>query len=207
MAKQADISNKTLATLLVVAIVVSIGGTYVVLQKAPGITGLFTATDANGTITFTSEGVLSIKINDASVAFGNISSNAPGLCTITSDGNAFNNCWGNATGNKYTSITDYMEVENDGNVAAELNVSIVGTAFSLGTGGAQLYKASEPTAGCAGTLQDSYTALSSAKKQVCSNLAFTDGADTVRVFYNLTLGSDIMPGAQSQNVTFWAALV
>jgi hypothetical protein len=200
-----DISNRTLATLLVVAIVISIGGTYVVLQRTPAITGLFTGTNATGTLTFEQQGVLSIKLNDAVASFGNVTSTSNGNCVVYTDGvTSAVNCSQSVTG-------DGMLLENDGNIRAKVRVnSSYGVdSMTLGTGGGQFYKASNSEgSSCSGTLTSTLTTLpaaSDAMSIVCSNLGFADSADLLRIDYSLNIGTDLAPGNYSENVTFWAA--
>jgi hypothetical protein len=204
MAKKEDISNATLATLLVVAIVVSVGGTYVVLQRTPGITGLYTGTSQTGTISFNEQGVLSIRLTDADSSFGNITANGTGVCTISTDqaaGSGGVNCF-------KTEGVNSMTLNNDGNVNA--SVTINATGFSLGTGGGQNFKATDSTGACpgAGTLTTAFTGLpQGAAAAVCTNMYFVDGDDDLTIDYQLLIGTDVLPGNQTENVTFWAAQV
>ncbi len=202
-----DISNKMLAALLVTAIVVSIGGTYVVLQQAPVVTGMFTGTDANGTISFTSQGVLSIRLLDALTTFGNVTFNAAGPCVIDT--------LGVQTACTSTLSNDVMVLENDGNVNANVVVNSTKDKdgnFPLGTGGGQKFKAVEANSDdCAdaGTLATAYATLPGAggiRANVCSILNYTDGNDDLTIHYELTIGSDLAPGNYTENVTFWASL-
>lgn len=200
-----DISNRTLATLLVVAIVISIGGTYVVLQRTPAITGLFTGTNATGTLTFEQQGVLSIKLNDAVASFGNVTSTSNGICEVYTDGvTSPVNCTQSVTG-------DGMLLENDGNIDAHVRVnSSYGIdSMTLGTGGAQYFKAADSEAStCTGTLTSTYTTLpgyADARASVCTNMDFNDGTDLLDIDYSLRIGTDLAPGNYSENVTFWAS--
>lgn len=201
MAKKEDISNATLATLLVVAIVVSVGGTYVVLQRTPGITGMYTGTSQTGTVSFTEQGVLSIVLTDAAVSFGTIQSTGAGLCTVTS-----NSAAGSGTNCNKTAGADIMVLQNDGNVNA--SVAISATSLNLGTGGSFKYQgATAPTrdGGCTGTLTSSFTAFSGA--DICTKMVSDDAADQFGIDFELKIGTDLGPGAQSANVTFVATQV
>lgn len=202
---QDDISNTTLALLLVVAIVVSVGGTYVVLNRSPGITGLFTGTNTNGTVSFTQQGVLSIRLTDAQTTFGNVTSTANGTCVINTEGRQ-----GNCTS---TLSNDYMELENDGNVPASVTINSTkdrNQSFRLGTGGNQSFKASNSESGaCAGTLTSVYTPVPNASDPhitVCTALRSNDSEDLLRIDYQLQIGTDLPQGNYTENVTFWASL-
>jgi len=200
-----DISNKTLATLLVVAIVVSIGGTYVVLHRTPGITGLFTADFANGTLSFTSQGTLSIRLNDSLTTFGNITNTGNGPCLVNTEGST-DNCTA-------TQTNDVMVLENDGNVPAAVTVNSTKDKdgnFALGTGGSQKFRSVEKKTGsCAGTLQSTYVTLPGAggtRASVCDILRHNDTEDSLTIHYQLIIGTDLQPGNQTENITFWASL-
>ena len=199
-----DISNRTLATLLVIAIVISIGGTYVVLERTPAITGLFTGANATGTLTFEQQGVLSIRLNDAIASFGNISSTSNNPCGVYTDGTAASNCSQSVANNG-------MLLENDGNVDAHvrINSSYGKDSMSLGTGGVQYFKMTESEAGsCTGTETSTWTVLPNAsgtRASVCTNLDFSDTTDLLAINYHLVIGNDLAPGNYSENITFWAA--
>jgi hypothetical protein len=203
MAKKEDISNSTLATLLVVAIVVSVGGTYVVLQRAPGITGLYTGTSQQGTLSFNEMGVLSIVLRDTQVSFGNISQTGDGMCIVNSyDAQSTN------TGNclKGTAGADSLLLENDGNTNANVSITVA-SPFSLGTGGAQAVKSSEPGSrvlGCTGNVQTNFANISASPVNVCDVLASVDTADQIQIDFQLYIGQDLVPGNYTENVTFLA---
>jgi hypothetical protein len=202
-----DITNKTVATLLVVAIVVSIGGTYIVLQRAPGISGLFTATNQTGTVTFTQQGVLSIKLDDMIASFGNVTSTSAGACDVYTDGTAAVNC-------AQTVLNDNMLLENDGNVFAKVDVNSTkdteGQNFPLGTGGLQEFKGTENEVGsCPGTLQTALTTLPGAggtAATLCTQMDYVDASDTITIDYHLHIGNDLTFGNYTENVTFLASL-
>src|SRR3989344_4566576 len=116
-----DISNKTVVTLLVAAIAISLGGTFVTLNALNSrlgalgfsqLTGF--ATIPNATATLTANTYSSIKFSQATVAFGtgSVNTSAGNNCTLsTLDG----------TGGLNSHCLDFNEVyngftvENDGN--------------------------------------------------------------------------------------------
>jgi hypothetical protein len=117
--KKEDISNKSLATLLIVAIVVSIGGTWLVINKAPGILHITGApTVDTGTATVTIEASASVRFAVNSLSFGSGKVNTSGGntdCILDSNGtNASNKCI------NFTSNFGNLSLENDGSV----NVSV-----------------------------------------------------------------------------------
>jgi hypothetical protein len=211
MAKE-DISNTTLATLLVVAIVVSIGGTYVVLQRTPAITGLFTGTTAQGTVNFEEQGVLSIVLTDNLVDFGIIQSTGNGTCTIASS--AASGAGGGSNCEK-TLGPDIMTLQNDGNVNASITVDETDN-FELGTGGGFNFETTTIAAvipgdlrdgGCIDTPATAWTPVAGGSS-LCANMQPIDSADEIGIDYQLLLGVDAPPKpSQQATVTFTATLI
>ena len=121
MAKD-DISNKSLATLLVVAIVVSIGSTWLVLNKAPGlltITGLQSSTDI-GTVDLEIETVGSIRfaVNNVTFGRGKVNTTAGNdRCILDTNGtNQSSKCI------NFTAVTSPFQLENDGSQNASVQL-------------------------------------------------------------------------------------
>ncbi len=119
-----DISNKTLALLMVAAVVVSLGGLFVSLDRlsklggagtegANGVTGFAIALGrANVTITSSA----TITMSDSSINFG--------ACTLPSVGTLANISSNNSNGGGYCDgvFPDYVTVVNTGN--NNLNISV-----------------------------------------------------------------------------------
>ncbi len=123
-----DISNKSLATLLIVAIVVSIGGTWLVLSKTPGvlqITGLQSST-STGQINVTIETLGSIRFANNTLNFGQGRVNTSlgnDRCILDTNGtNDLNKCI-NFTTNGAGTNHGALELENDGSTNATVQLS------------------------------------------------------------------------------------
>jgi hypothetical protein len=126
-----DISNKTLATLLIVAIVVSVGGTWLVVNKAP--TGLLQITGApatdTGTATVTIETTGSVRFNVATLNFGTGKVNtSAGNTQCVLDSNGTND---SARCINFTAVFGNLTLENDGstNVTVQLASDKAAVAF------------------------------------------------------------------------------
>ncbi|MEK6822819.1 MAG: hypothetical protein AABY13_03240 [Nanoarchaeota archaeon] len=202
------IPNRGLALLLLLTMAVSIGGSYMIVNQTVYVTGMFSATNTNGTVTFTQEGVLSIRLNDALTTFGNITSTAPGDCKVNTEGGAPANCTAELT-------TDYMQLENDGNVVAAVLVNSTkdkNQTFSLGSTGTQQFRGASPVeepGSCASGLASTYTLLPNASQDravLCSALRHNNTEDALTIHYQLFISPDLAPGNQTENVTFWATV-
>ncbi|MBI4148680.1 hypothetical protein HY490_05290 [Candidatus Woesearchaeota archaeon] len=117
-----DLSNKTLAGLLVIAIVVSLAGTFVSLDKLGRLrlglfsTGLVVNTPVTaGTASVTIEEEATANLSDATVTFSQGVVAAPSPYAYL-DTNGNNTNWNGST------TQDSMEVVNDGNV--HLNITV-----------------------------------------------------------------------------------
>ena len=219
MARKEDISNSTLATLLVVSIVISVGGTYVVLQKSPSITGMFTSTAPNGTVSFTQQGVLSLRLANGTSTFGNITSTAPFNCTVSTDSGGATTGWNCSK----SPFDEPMVLENDGNVPAMVQVNSTkdkNQTFALSSGatdpytrGLQFFKATNFETGACATQPGNFSTYavlgnaSDALVTVCSVLRHNNTEDALRIDYMLVISPDLTAGNQTENVTFWASQV
>jgi len=130
MGKQ-DISNRTLATLLVVAIVISLGGTYLVMQNAPSLTGLAFQNFENdtGTFSFENVGFLAINLDDDTTNFDALTHVSQGICSVVTDtnGDTFG-CTSNVTDGI---AGQTMLLNNTGNVDANISVNVTNAATAL----------------------------------------------------------------------------
>ena len=226
-----EISNKTLATLLVVAIVISLAGTFFAMRGVSSVTkvtGLIT--NPSGTAQVYINQTISIKLNTAGVDFGSGYRNAtfPDAidCNLTSL-ESKPDCW--------VAFSSYAPqdfwLENDGNV--QVNVTINSTkgenffnttcsiskVILAGTGAYKWngkIRAIEPTAifaGCNSTAGDLVTTrdlnlttsnFAGTNELLCKNLSDNDLYDE----FNITIRLDVPKGPSgncSSTVTFTAA--
>lgn len=222
-----QISNKTLTFLLIAAVVVSIGGTIISVNRLnqlrfqiPRITGL----GSTGYVNVTIAGVTSINLIDTQINFGscspnattgtNVSSNvsdgwgAPGVCRIDGD---------------LTTNEDNITIQNDGNKNINVSVKtsvVAGTSFIGGTN-PQFYfitRNASNRLGCFNVTGHEHTtqtgfdgttgtqlewksfAAADTEYLACANLTYGDSNDQFSLFALLFLPPDT-PIATGQNAT------
>ncbi|MBI4145536.1 hypothetical protein HY493_05035 [Candidatus Woesearchaeota archaeon] len=217
MAKD-DISNKSLATLLIVAIVVSVGGTWLVLNKAPSlltITGLQSSTDT-GTALLQINTVASLRFAVDVVNFQNGSVNTSSgntVCTMDTTGVSLarSQCI------NFTNVTAGFQIENDGSTNLSVNLSSDKSADTFFGGSASLnefkWKISQnesssclnSTGGSGGTTvtPTAYTDVdtSAGGITVCPFLKFLDASDSIKVDINVTIPYDATSGVKTATLT------
>jgi len=221
-----EISNKTLAVLLVGAIFVSLMGTFVSLnrlnQLSPvglrGITGMQLAT---GKVNLSVTGQASFTTN-TNVDFGIITPNSTGFWITT---NTDNTGWAGSGSHNCSNISgpcQGIEIENDGNEIINITFNTTTNASLLIGGTAPVFSfrarngnrsgaASEP--GCNGTLQNNGTAWYSVSEDVnyilCNGTAgegfgFMAGEDKITLEFNLTIPGDApQQGERFANIQLW----
>lgn len=206
-----DISNKTLALFLVGAIVISLGGTILSLNKLGSLstTGMVT-----GNVSLQIGQTLSITTEDGdAIDFGTCSPSATGVSIINSE-----NGEDTATAcDPYTG--NGIFVRNNGNVNA--NITISPSAVGAAHGGSFLDSSSDTSAvafrtvnegfssfqgACTSGLVTSYTNLTQADTAVlaCGNLGFGSVDNSMEVHLQLYIPSDVPEGDDSIELTFQA---
>lgn len=156
-----DISNKTLGLLLVAAIVVSVGGTLVSLNKLETVSPTGLATSDTGVVTLSIDQYISIIVEDDSIDFGLCTLEDSGLTLFNSSvagGYNNSNCDGPAA-----SAVSNITIRNAGTLDANLilNASVGGVTANgdalFGTDDSEWFYQIVPDAGtpCAGTLANS----------------------------------------------------
>lgn len=118
-----DLSNKTLALLLVAAMVISIGGTFLSLQKLGQVqtpTG-YATNNQTGDVTIAVSSELSVVVNDSTIDFGSCSINTTQgfsyLMSAGAQGTEDNSDCDNTLG-----FPDWLEIRNDGNKDGNLTM-------------------------------------------------------------------------------------
>ena len=221
-----EISNKTLATLLVVAIVISLAGTFFAMKGITTVTNFISGAQTaspSGVAKVNITETVSITLNNPTVDFGNgyrqptFDDNS--LCNLTSSAAVPASCW-NVTG---TYAPQDFQVENDGNVNVNVTInSTTNTSYFSNCTGSKTYGANTPryefagklaTAGgahgygcntTAGDLTTTNTSFTAANQLLCKNLSATDSADQ----FNVTIVLGVPKGPTGQcgsTVTFTAA--
>lgn len=192
-----DISNRALGLLLVAAIVISIGGTVISLNKLDGFSTTGYATNnQTGTVSLQIEDALSIFLTDNTIDFGTCTMNTTtGYILVDSQAKQADCTWG---------ADDTMTVQNDGNVNANLQIRLdEALTADLGTGNndyMRIKAVNGTSAGCDSGLQSTYTtSLSTSNSNVCSNLtSLNNGVGTdVNVYAQLWLNETTDTGTHS----------
>ena len=201
-----DISNKALAGLLIAAIVISISGTMMVINKNGGLTGFATQQNASASVNIS--GVVSIKLNTNSINFGT-GSVTPGqtYCNISQIAStaAFDET--PASCGTWSNVTGSISLENDGNVNANITVKSTknATDFVGGTSpGLFSQAANDEASSCNLGLQSNFTTLDTIARSFCQRLQYGDALDSLKFGIKIKIPSDAI-GLKSNTITFDAA--
>ncbi len=198
----ADISNKTLAILVGIAIVVSVVG--IMSFGKPSVlyvTGR--GTTGNVSVNLTSSVSVLVKYN---INFGNgrvLGSNLSS--TLESNNTA-------AKGGSWTYSKQYIYIENDGTVNESLNVSEpTAVASWLGGTNPAIYTRGWQTevGACTNnaTLFAYHDISTTAQAVLCPNLQYGNSADTVNASIKLVVPSDASTGKRNVVLTFTVKMV
>ncbi|MFH1173881.1 MAG: hypothetical protein V1725_01985 [archaeon] len=201
-----DVSNKTLAIFLVAAIVVSIAGTFVSLNrlgKMGGMTGY--ALDDTGLANLSISTSASIRFEDGfnTTDFGTGSiPNASSVCFLSTTAGPTAECSGFAQGGP-------LIIENDGNVNLT-NVSLNSTnsaAAFIGSCGSFTpeflwnFTQNESTSCNAGYwAAGDYMAVNTTLMSICEGANaynYVEDHDSIRIDFLLNISSDCTPGAKT----------
>jgi hypothetical protein len=204
----ADVSNKTVALLLVVVIAVSLGGMLLTLSSMSNMsTGFAVFSNQTGGYTnFSINSTLSITFSQASVDFGLGQVNqSHSNCNLTTNGTPISTlaCLGFTT----TGLGN-LTIENNGNeqVNVSLNMSANASMFignaPVFPGASFQYKVVNPTVrpGCNNLLRSTMaevnsTTVSIAGQKVCTGLNSSDTGDRIVVPLFITLPWNTPTGA------------
>lgn len=212
-----EITNKTLAILLVAAVAVSLFGIVMTLNKVSSITGYATSAKT-GTATLNVSSTTSIAIKQSAINFGSGTINTSGgytSCTLYVNGTQSAptrsvqtpNCIGFTS----TSSAIPFVIENDGNVNVSVvvksNATVAQFIGGSGTGGHpvaefQFMALNNETNSCATGLNNTWSNISTSDVNICSQL-FWDGTDTIAVGLRLLIPDDaIATGTRQATITF-----
>ena len=206
-----DLSNKSLALLLVSAIVLSFAGTLISLDKLNnGLTGLATGT---GKVNLSVEGSAACTVV-TNVSFGG--SIAPSsesyLTTDTQNFGTFQNCTDTATVDNCKGLT--LNNTGNTNVTVTYNSSVNATGFLIAQTGLSdndfqwtfrngTYD--ESNAGCLVPGNTSGNVTNTVLYNICNRLtnnAYLTGATAITMEFNITLEPDISQGQKNAIITF-----
>ncbi len=186
----ADISNKTLAILVGIALVVSVIGIF-----GPGFTGK--ATTAQGTAYIYPLGALAISIVDNSIDFLNGTIDNTG-CTIDSwDGSRTSGCQGTT----WLSTKDVFIINNTGTVNSSVKIKASKDAATWlgGTSPSQQYRVG--AGNCASGPESTYAELGTSDSDLCDQL---NVGEILEVPMKVTLADNANTGQQTNTITFTA---
>ena len=204
-----ETSNKTLALLLIAAIIISLGGTIIGLNKMwlyneQGISGL--ATLGTGRVNLTISQNLSCVVmsnvtfgsGGAPVAAFNLSTD--GAAGNTNNGwldctNIGNNCYGitvNNTGNVNANVTFASEIQGATLTAGQLLSSNNDFVFRVKNG---TDTGANPGCKVANNL-NTWSVVNTTPMPACTNLTYQSANNIVTLEFNITLQPDIPAGAK-----------
>jgi len=199
-----DMSNKSLALLLVAAIVISLGGTLISLNKLnqEGLTGM-----ASGQVQLMVSQNMSCTV-DSNVSFGSSGKPASSITVSTNKNNA-------AIPSNFTDCTSVagcmgMEINNSGNVDIFVNFSsnvdgsgLVGGAASdfqyQILNGTRAGTSTEP--GCSGVMSTAWATVPTTATSLCPNLTANTTNNMMTMEFNITIVPDTAPGAKTATIT------
>lgn len=212
-----DLSNKSLALMLLAAIVISLGGTMISLNRLSsfqtdigdlGITGRQTDT-GSGTTTLTVDSAVGCNV-DYNVAFGNGVANL-NISTDSTNPSTFTDC---SDGSGTRGVCTGMEINNTGNVDVNVSFNATDTAvvflggstnasdfqyfarngtYAVTEGGCYNFNASVWTAGSYKNVPTTHTIL-------CDNMTFGASNDVITLEYNISLRNDVPTGAKTNTI-------
>lgn len=210
-----DISNKSLAFILVVAIVISLGGTIVSLNKLNqfGFTGAATGT-GSGTANLTVNSSVIITFLTSKVDFGTGNTNDTGAgienCTIDTNGTNPRNdgstigSWGTQSCIGFNSNVAPFVIRNDGNLNVNLTLqsSASPSAFIGGTFPAFQWALNTTNACPGGNLNPvAWQDVNTSAQNVCTNYSYVDGSDLLTLNIRVNIPQDAVPGTHAATIT------
>ncbi len=214
-----DISNKTLATILIVTIVISLGTTLVTLNsihdRGLSITGRAATGQGTARVNITSS--LSILMLTNSVDFGdgrinasvtNCASNGVNISTLRPDFN-IDNCWCNVSGYALGMPAPF-HIENDGTV--NVSIQVIGasnvTFFNSGAIDSSnqnyVWAMNSSAANCNLNAQTAWTQFD-ASANLCDDLNWSDESDDLYMDVLLAFDGNTPTGVKTDTITFTAS--
>jgi len=203
-----ELSNKSLALLLVAAIVISLGGTLISLNKLSqqGLTGL-----AAGTVVLNVSENMSCTIS-SNVSFGTSAGQILTIVNLSTNGsnsNGFNDCTSN-------DACRGMMINNTGNVNVNVTFkSDVNGTTLLGGPGASPASFNYSVAngsnngallpGCNSGLKTAWGYVNETITTICTNLTATSTNKVMTIEYNATIDANTPTGLKTATITITCA--
>ncbi|RMF06493.1 hypothetical protein D6764_02115 [Candidatus Woesearchaeota archaeon] len=203
-----EVSNKTLAFLLVTAIVISLGGTLISLNKLGklGATGITGAAAGTGNVSLTIGVDTTLNVVNGQIDFGTGSITGGNSYAILDSDYDPNVYWSGSE------VAQFITLQNDGNVKLNITFNSTATAaeFIGGTSPDFNYTVRDFEAGsCTIGLASGENTVALSDNPVCESLAVgTAGnsyADTVNISVRLFIPVDASQTATTVNFTFMAS--
>ncbi len=202
-----DISNKTMALLLVAAMFVSLGGTMVTLNSiGSGITG-YAPSDA-GTANITIASDISIEFTTAQIDFGSGFTNDSGAgmehCTFDTNGtDPAGDCV-----NFNSGLAPFV-IENIGNQDAALALQFDDNAAGFiggTTPGFEYFVQNGEAGSCTGTIAPtSFTTIDTSSNSACTVFEFEEANDELNVHINVSIPQDAPTATNTVTLTATAS--
>lgn len=203
----AEISNKTLAVLVVLAIIISLWGV-LLMGKGPAV-GRTTTAEGRANISVTNTTAISLVANNINFGTGRVNGSYD-YCEINTSTDEIDStaCIG------FQAPADGFVVRNDGNNNVNLTLASnkAASGFLGGTSPEFNYKTADYT-GESGScvngdgLVAAYTALDTTTQIACTNMTYDNSTDEVEVLLQLRVPSDVVPGDKEANITFTGTYV
>ena len=214
-----DISNKTLAILLAVSIVISLGGLLVFMTGGgEEITGAAMSPTALARINITARASINWTVNTVDWGTGYVNDTAL-FCRLNTEGlNSILNCTG------FTTVTEGLRLENDGNRVVSVNLSSNNSAaqFLGGTGPLYQWKLANNESDSCGThisgnacainasalkYTGAYYDVNTTAEEICPCFKFQNPNDTINVELQVQVPSDSYYGVRESTLTAYATVV
>jgi len=205
-----DISNRTVALLLVAAIVVSLGATVFTLSKLDRLTVTGRATDTGNVslIVDTDESfILTYDVLDFGTGSVNATrgcNNATLFASIDYNDSQGRDCWNHRTAAP-AQPTSGFQMYNDGNI--NLTITVTGpntSAFFDGWAGTPLnltWKARDNESGsCPNLLDETWGDFQKHSQEVCGDLLYGDSTNSIGVDVMVVIDNDL-PAASYSNAS------
>ena len=211
-----EVTNRTIAALLFVAMAVTVFSTAITLGKlgafqGVGITGF--ATSPNATATLNISSTTSIKFTNAVIDWSNGTVNTSGgntQCNVTTSGygETYTGCIGFAS----TQPGDFT-LENDGNQNADIDINLTQTPTNwIGGTNANTYVKVQAGSedGCTGGTYlngGAETAIAGAQLAACTNMSYQDSNDIINISVKAQIPSDATTGVKTVDLVAYATPV
>lgn len=221
-----DLSNKSLALLLLAAMVVSLGGTFLVLNKNSSMPTGYASSTGTGTVQLSVASTLSITTADNNaIDFGTCTpaSGAGVVANVTSD------ILENTTAICTMSTLDNISVRNDGNINVTVKLQTSACAPGSGNTSCTFMNSSNRTGlfmyktlmgggsgangnyanGCVSGLISAYTSFAGTHSGAyvgCGKLLYGTTNNSFVTHYKIGIPSDMAVGAPSVTITYTASV-